>query len=219
MCSLKYKSIYLYLFSESRFNSQYWGKNLRILCFLLMGFLFSGCALLESPPDPPKPVNLSGASGKLDPEAERLYGKARVLWGRAEVCSDPVQAVEYLDEAIRREPDYAEAYLRRGMALSEQGYADEAFEDLTHAIRLDPTPDAYAYRGLALLRQGNMKGARQDFDEAIRLAPESYRAWNFRGASWLQEGNDAAACEDFEEGCRQGDCSFLEKARDGKICQ
>ena len=135
------------------------------------------------------------------------------------MCSDPVQAVEYLDEAIRREPDYAEAYLRRGMALSEQGYADEAFEDLTHAIRLDPTPDAYAYRGLALLRQGNMKGARQDFDEAIRLAPESYRAWNFRGASWLQEGNDAAACEDFEEGCRQGDCSFLEKARDGKICQ
>ena len=186
---------------------------------MLLLALFSGCALLESPPDPPKPFNPSGVSGKFDPEAERLFGKARVLWGRAEVCSNPELAVEYLDEAIRLEPDYAEAYLRRGMALSEQGYADEAFDDLTRAIRLAPTPDAYAYRGLALLRQGDMKGARQDFDEAIRLDSDTSRAWNFRGALGLQEGNDGAACKDFEEGCRQGDCSFLEKARKEGICK
>ncbi len=206
------------MFSESRFDSRYWGKNLGMAC-LLLSLLLSGCALLEGQPDPPKEANLSGASGRIDPEAERFYGKAHVLWGSAEICSNPELAIEYLDEAIRLEPDYAEAYMRRGMALSERGYAEEAFDDLTHAIRIAPSPDAYAYRGLALLRQGDAKGARQDFDEAIRLDSSAYRAWNFRGVSWLQEGNDSAACKDFEEGCRQGDCSYLEKARNETICQ
>ena len=219
MCFLKFKSIYLYLFSESRVSSLNWLKFLRCASIILLLGFFSGCALLESPPEPPKEYDPSGASGKWNAEAERLYGKARVLWGNEEVCSDPEQALVYLDEAIRLEPNYAEAYMRRGMALSEQGYSEDAFDDLTRAIRLNPTSDAYAYRGLALLRQGDMKGARQDFDEAIRLDPDSHRAWNFRGALWLKEGNDSAACKDFEEGCAQGDCSFLETARKEKLCQ
>lgn len=218
MCFLKYKSVYLYLFSKSRFNPLYWIKKCGVPCLLLALTLLSGCSLLEPSPEPPKPDNPAGASGKFNPEAERLYGKARVLWGSGEICSDPEQALIYLDEAIRLEPEYAEAYLRRGMALSEQGYAEEAFEDLTRAIRLNPTSDAYAYRGLALLRQGDLKGARQDLDEAISLAPDSHRAWNFRGAAQLKEGNDGEACKDFEEGCEQGDCSFLEKARREKVC-
>ncbi len=194
------------------------GLKLPRLCAMLLFLLLAGCSLLESAPEQPKKENPTGRSGKHNPNAERLYGQARVLWGSAEICSDPEQAVLYLDEAIRLDPAYADAFLRRGMALSELGQAEEAFEDITRSIRLNPIADAYAYRGLVLLRQGDIQAALEDMNVAIHLAPDAHRAWNFRGAAYLKKGDSKEACTNFAAGCERGDCSFLEKARQENIC-
>ena len=122
----------------------------------LCSALLAGCGLLTPEPEPARPANPTGASGRHDAEAEQLFGKARVLWGRDGICSNPEQAVAYLDSALEIEPTYAEALARRGQALSDLGYHDDAFDDLTRAIRLDPTAEAYA--GVSFSGPGTLRG-------------------------------------------------------------
>ena len=45
-------------------------------------------------------------------------------------------AITDYDEAIRRDPDYAEAYYNRGGLLAELGYTDEAEQVLQTALQL-----------------------------------------------------------------------------------
>lgn len=177
-----------------------------------------GCSLLEPEKLPPKPANPTGVSGKHDPQAEQLFAKAHILW-KGETCTDPEKALEYLDEALKIEPDYPQALIRRGLALSQLGYADDAFDDLTKAIRLEPSAEAYLSRGICLLQQGNTAGARKDLEEALRRDDRSYRVWNILGAVSLKEGKDQEACEAFEKACSSGDCAGIEAARREKICK
>lgn len=187
----------------------------RILMLVMVVAMLTACGAQQAP----KPVNPMGLSGKVTPEAEKYYALARVLWGKNDACSDPQQAVIYLDKAIAAQPDYAEAYLRRGLALSDLGRYDEAFDDLTKSIRLAPTPSAYAYRGLVSLRMGNLLGARKDVDHALELDPKLARAWNTRAGVKLQLDDIAGACSDFEKGCSSGDCTGLESARKDELCK
>ena len=123
------------------------------------------------------------------------------------------------DEALKIEPDYPQALIRRGLALSQLGYADDAFDDLTKAIRLEPSAEAYLSRGICLLQQGNTAGARKDLEEVLRRDDRSYRVWNILGAVSLKEGKEQEACEAFEKACSSGDCAGIEAARREKICK
>ena len=153
-----------------------------------------------------------GLSGKINPEAESAFVQAHVLWRNSDICSDPAQAVSLLDKAIRLEPNYADAYLRRGLAKSDLRDWDGAFDDLSRAIRLKPTAEAYAFRGLISMRGGNALGARKDFDRSLQINSKQYRAWNYRAAINLLERDNEAACRDFRKGCDNGDCVGYESA-------
>ena len=129
---------------------------------LLSILALPGCSLLEPEKMPPKPANPTGVSGKHDPQAEQLFAKAHVLW-KGETCTDPEKALEYLDEALKdRVPHDPQALIRRGLALSQLGYADGAFDDSdeSHPAR-NPPRQAYLSRGICLLQQGNAAGPRQ----------------------------------------------------------
>lgn len=176
----------------------------------------------QSPGQLPEQAALPGV---YKPEAERAFAEARVLWkpelsglADAEICSDPEKAVELLDKAIALEPEYAEAYARRGLALSELGRREEAFDDLTAAIRLGSKPDYYAYRALVSMRGGDERAAARDLDYSLKKQPDQSRAYNFKGVLALGAGDKKAACQAFARGCSNGDCSFLEAAREEKTC-
>ena len=165
------------------------------------------------------PVTLPG---KQPAEAEAAYAKARALWKRSaagEVCADPQQAIALLDKAISIAPKYGAAYVRRGLAVSEMGDFEEAFEDVTAGIRLAPTPEAYAYRGLILLRGRQPKVARRDFEYSLSKAPSQHLAHNLLGVLALSEENAEEACRSFSNGCSRGDCFFLEAAKREGICK
>ena len=162
---------------------------------LLSILALPGCSLLEPEKMPPKPANPTGVSGKHDPQAEQLFAKAHVLW-KGETCTDPEKALEYLDEALKIEPDYPQVL-----------------------IRLEPSAEAYLSRGIRLLQQGNTAGARKDLEEALRRDDRSYRVWNILGAVSLKEGKEQEACEAFEKACSSGDCAGIEAARREKICK
>lgn len=195
-----------------------------VLCLAL-----AACAGKEAPAPSAPPAtperDLSGHSGKFNPEAEQAFAEARVLWPReiasvkaAEVSSDPEKAVALLDKAIAIEPKYAEAYLRRGLAKSELGEREGAFDDLTEAVRLDPAPASYAYRGLVCLRAGEERAAQRELEYSLKLRPSQHLAHNLMGVLHLRRDKKSQACENFKKGCSNGDCSFIESARREKIC-
>lgn len=207
-------------------------------------FCLGGCALFGASPDEgahPRPPQeqtdgqppagqpdkseQAGLPGLRNPEAERSFAEARVLWRRhlssladAENCADPEKAAELLNKAISIEPAYADAYARRGLARSELGNREEAFDDLTTAIRLEPKPEYYAFRGLVSMRGGNGRAAARDFDYSLKKQTNQSRAYNFKGVLALDSGDKQSACKAFSQGCSNGDCSFLEAARKEKTC-
>lgn len=179
----------------------------------------------ESPPDPAPEKDFIGPSGKYKPEAEQAFAEARVLWRRdvasvsaAESCTDPEKAVSLLSKAISLEPKYAEAYVRRGLARSELGKREEAFDDLTEAVRLNASPESYAYRGLVCLRAGEERAAQRDLQYSLKLKSSQHLAHNLMGVLELKRDKKSLACESFTKGCSNGDCAFIESARKEKIC-
>lgn len=185
--------------------------TLATLCLLI----FTGCGAEK----PLSPYNPMGLSSKVPPEAGSKFDQARVLWKNSDVCSDPQKAIALLDQAIKAFPTYGEAYLRRGMAKSELGLFDEAFDDATLGIRLDPTPEAYAIRGLISLRGKHAQGAAKDLEYSLSLNSSQYKAWNYYGDLELMEGNEKEACRKFSKACSNGDCSRIEAAREQGLCK
>jgi tetratricopeptide (TPR) repeat protein len=187
-----------------------------VVAFLLaLSLALAGCASQE----PLKAYNPMGVSGKVNPEAEKYFAMAHVLWKGGETCTEPEKAVAYLNKAIALQPDYWQAHARRGLAYSDMGLWDEAFDDLTYAVRQHPSPENYAYRGLVAFRMGNRLGARRDLTRSLELDAGQHRAWNYRGAVNLADDEIAAACADFDKGCSNGDCTGMESARREGLCK
>lgn len=183
------------------------------VCFICALLFMSGCAGKENPPT----TGGTGLPGRYSEEAELLFAKAHVLW-KGDTCAEPLEAVRLLDEVIRIEPGYGAAWARRGLAHSELGNREEAFDDLTQAVRLEPTAEHYAHRALISLRGGALAAARRDLDYSLKKDQKQHRARNLLGMLLLREGDAAGACASFADGCSNGDCEPLQTARKEGRC-
>ncbi len=200
--------------------------SVTLSCSLLLCLVLTACASTETVPTA-APPDLVGYSGKVSPQAELLFSRARVLWRgskassvtAAVVCSNPKEALSLLDQAIELEPSYAEAYIWRGLAKSELGQREEAFGDATVGIRLHPSAEAYAYRALISMRGRSFSAAHKDIDYSLQLNPSQHRAWSFAGMLALLEGNSKLACENFANACSAGDCGPKEAAQADGLCK
>ncbi len=94
------------------------------------------------------------------------------------------------------------ALSRRAEAWTLMEDYDKAEEDLTEAIRLDPSSSSYNNRGLAHSAAGDYDKAIADFDEAIKLNPKSPDAFHNRGAAWYANLDFEKAIEDYSEAIR-----------------
>ena len=130
------------------------------------------------------------------------FYKASSLWD-GEKITDPMKAIEYLNNAINLEKDYAEAYGNRGIAYGDLGQYQRAIEDHNQAIRLKPD-DALAYnnRGIAYAKLGQHQRAIEDYNQAIRLKPDDALAYISRGAAYGDLGQYQRAIEDYNESIR-----------------
>ena len=106
-------------------------------------------------------------------------------------------------EAIRLKPDYADAYINRGIARRDEGDMVGAVKDYTEAIHLKPN-DAVAYynRGISLNEKGDMDGAFKDYTEAIRLKPNDADAYCNRGIVRKDKDDMDGALKDYTEAIR-----------------
>jgi Flp pilus assembly protein TadD len=78
----------------------------------------------------------------------------------------------HYDQAIKLEPNYADAYYNRGNVLFAKGRIDEAISDWEKTLTIQPNDtDAHTCLGNALLRQGLIKEAIAHYETASGLAP------------------------------------------------
>jgi tetratricopeptide (TPR) repeat protein len=133
---------------------------------------------------------------KEDLSAQEFFEQARKHWLDKRLDD----AIHFATEAIRQNPDFAEAYNGRGAARGQKGDLDGAIKDCTEAIRLKPDyAESYENRGIARRRKGDLDGAIKDFTEAIRLKRDYASAYWNRGVSWEDKGDYYSAAADYQK--------------------
>jgi len=93
-------------------------------------------------------------------------------------------AMVHYEEAIRLQPDYADAYYNRGNVLLAKGRIDEAIADWEKALQMHPNDaDAHTSLGNALLQKGSLREAIAHYVTAQALAPEDPHSRN--NVAWV----------------------------------
>jgi hypothetical protein len=105
--------------------------------------------------------------------------------------------------AIRRRPDYTEAYLLRASYLSGLNRLDEALGDYTAVLQRHPNDaEAACERGLVLRELDRYDEAIADFTRAIRHVRRYGRAYCERGTTYRWQGNLDQALDDLTRAIR-----------------
>lgn len=109
------------------------------------------------------------------------------------------RAVDLIGAAIARNPNRAEQYYNRGLALSELGRIEAALTDYEKAIALKPAyPAAHNNRGNALRALGRPADALRGYESAIALRPDDADAYNNLGVVLTDLGQLPEALSSFD---------------------
>ena len=118
---------------------------------------------------------------------------------------DCIGTVADLDRLIKQKPDYAEAYIMRGIALHKQGHNQIAVSDFTKALALDSgnkkqlKARAYLARGICYRSMGQDQKAIADFCKAIAVDPKLSLAYRERASLYSKQGRRSLAEKDYEK--------------------
>ena len=96
------------------------------------------------------------------------------------------EAIEFLDKTLEKLPRYANAWIKKGDALSNlKKYADALYcFDKSLQINSESS-DAWTLKGICLSDLRRYEEAIDSFDEAILLDPMSASTWNFKGVCFF----------------------------------
>lgn len=132
-------------------------------------------------------------------KAQELFEQAHKYW----LDNNLDETIRCTTEAIRLNPNFAEAYNRRGAAKLDKQDFDNAIKDFNESIRLKPNFDKpYFNRGTARNNKGDFDGAIEDYTEAIRLKPDDASAYNARGHIRSNRGDFDEAISDYTDAIR-----------------
>jgi tetratricopeptide (TPR) repeat protein len=131
------------------------------------------------------------AQNKVTSESETL---AKAWFDEALLETDNVRKIEDYDNALRLNPNIADAYNNRGVAKKHLGRFSEAIADYDQAILLKPDfAVAYFNRGDAKKALGQYENALKDFDKAIELRPNLPQPYGNKGCTLVALGRHKEA--------------------------
>jgi tetratricopeptide (TPR) repeat protein len=184
-------------------------------------------ARIESPKiDAPAAAPVPGPEPASAPEAVPAPGSAIDLYNNAlslcegSKCTESPKAIEYLTDAIRLQPDFANDYGARGNAYANQKQYQLALEDYDKAILLRPDKAVFfSNRGNVYKDLNKYQLAIEDYNQAISLKPDNAEAYHNRGNAYFIQGNKSLGCSDAEKACELGNCQLLEWVKDKNYCR
>lgn len=107
-------------------------------------------------------------------------------------------ALESYSAAIEADPEYAPAYMLRGMLYTMLAKYDAAVDDFTGYIELEPDSfSAYANRGNAYSNMNMLDEAILDYTTALSLERNNPDIWYNRGVVYAASGDLENAVDDF----------------------
>ncbi len=128
-----------------------------------------------------------------------FHQRGRILTRKGEY----LRAVADYDQALRLEPDHAQVYFDRAVALTYLHSNDRAIADYTESLQRDPRNSrAHHNRGCVWLRKGEQARALADFEEALRQEPGAPWSLVRRGDLRRLSGDLDGADADFSEAIR-----------------
>ncbi len=97
------------------------------------------------------------------------------------------KALTFINEAIKINSNFAEAYNEQGNALNELKQLEKAINSYDKAININPNfTNAYYNKGVVLHELGNKKLAIENYNEAIKKNPNFIQAHNNKGFAFHQ---------------------------------
>lgn len=141
------------------------------------------------------PQKAAGANAKSSP-AGPLVGRARELIANGQ----NLPAIEILNNAIKQDPQSANAYVWRGTAKQRMGQFQEALPDYDQAVKLDPK-NAWALSGrgymYAILKDNTR--ALADANAAGDIDPKNPSPYATRGVVYSELGDQARALDELNK--------------------
>jgi len=149
----------------------------------------------------------SNAKQKTDLETARSYLNRGKAFAQHQGQYD--QALLAFNTAIEIDPDYAEAYIRRGHLFQLYGQSDPAISDYSKAIEIKPDfADAYVSRGIAYSKDGRYAQGLGDFNKAIELGMQSAVVYSSRGNAYQLSGQYDQAISDYNKALKMSPQDF-----------
>ena len=114
-------------------------------------------------------------------------------------------AIADFTKSIQINPNYLDAYFKRGDAKEQLKDYKGAIEDYTKAIEIKPNDaDLYAYRGFAKSQLEDYKGAIDDYAKAIEIDPLNKYFYSGRAFNTGFMGDPQGACSDWRKAADLG---------------
>lgn len=132
--------------------------------------------------------------------AYEKYGHDEILYWLAVnyAMKNAAKAEELADAVIEMKAQHAKAYYLKGVLVDGENDVDDAIENYTSAIRINPFyARAFSARACAYIRKGELDSAISDFTRAIELCPGDCRYYSKRGTAYSEKKNYLDAMEDF----------------------
>ncbi|XP_069911619.1 tetratricopeptide repeat protein 13 isoform X3 [Oryctolagus cuniculus] len=108
-----------------------------------------------------------------------------------------------LSRVITLEPDRPEVFEQRAEILSPLGRINEAVNDLTKAIQLQPSARLYRHRGTLYFISEDYATAHEDFQQSLELNRNQPIAMLYKGLTFFHRGLLKEAIESFKEALKQ----------------
>jgi tetratricopeptide (TPR) repeat protein len=119
--------------------------------------------------------------------------------------NDPDQALPYIDRAIQLDPQFADAYVQKGVIDGYKGRCEAAIQEFNRALELNPRlARAYSNRGNCYWNFKNTDQAIRDYSASLALDSTQPEALATRGMAYSRVGNWTQADPDLREAIRLG---------------
>ncbi|NOQ24298.1 MAG: tetratricopeptide repeat protein [Bacteroidales bacterium] len=145
---------------------------------------------------------------KFDEALDYLPSFAPAIDGKANLLilmEDYKKASKIIEEAIKRNSDYPQFYLTKGIINIKKNKYEDAVEDLGIALDLAQGLDdkvleskIYANRGAAYQKLLENEAALNDYSKAIQLDGNNPNVYLYRGFLYYQNNDHPEALKDFD---------------------